>query len=206
MSCISWLPVSSLGDPDHSVGFHYDERDGTGEDYRPALAVQTKGARADYMFLAYSKRPACQELAHQARHARLPGYGRPSLGRADRYVTARQRQEGHPGGAFGVPGADRDEARPPGERSGRPRAAGREADDDVRTLRRVGVLLVVGGCHRVRRPRRPVRLPLRPTRRSRLHAGSRRRRQRVGRPRLHPARLRRLRPAVHLPRVHGRAG
>ena len=46
MSCISWLPVTSLGDPDHSVGFHYDERDGTGEDYRPALAVQTKGARA----------------------------------------------------------------------------------------------------------------------------------------------------------------
>ena len=41
--CVSELPVSEYGDPDHRFGFHYDERDGTGLDLRPALAIDGEG-------------------------------------------------------------------------------------------------------------------------------------------------------------------
>jgi hypothetical protein len=59
MTCISWVPVSEHGDPDHSFGFAYDEKDGAGLDARPALAVSSRG-RPDYTFLKFAKREGCE--------------------------------------------------------------------------------------------------------------------------------------------------
>jgi len=58
--CISWLRVSEYGDQDHRFGFHYDEQDGTGLDFRPALAVDTSTGWSDYMFLTFAHRDECQ--------------------------------------------------------------------------------------------------------------------------------------------------
>ena len=58
--CISSLRVSEYGDQDHRFGFHYDEKDGTGLDFRPALAVDTSTGWSDYMFLTFAHRDECQ--------------------------------------------------------------------------------------------------------------------------------------------------
>jgi len=58
--CISWLRVSEYGDQDHRFGFHYDEADGTGLDFRPALAVDTSTGWSDYTFLSFAHRDQCQ--------------------------------------------------------------------------------------------------------------------------------------------------
>ena len=46
------LPVSEYRERDHRFGFHYDERDGTGLDRRPALAIDTDRRNPDYIFLS----------------------------------------------------------------------------------------------------------------------------------------------------------
>ena len=58
--CISWLRVSEYGDQDHRFGFHYDEGDGTGLDFRPALAVDTSTGWSDYTFLSLAHSDDCQ--------------------------------------------------------------------------------------------------------------------------------------------------
>ena len=78
MKCISWLPVTEYGDPDHDYGFHYDELDGTGPDFRPALSVQTGRTRPDYMFLAYSQRPKCQSSPTRPGTPGSPGTADPA--------------------------------------------------------------------------------------------------------------------------------
>ena len=78
MKCISWLPVTEYGDPDHEYGFHYDEMDGTGLDFRPALSVHTARSRPDYMFLAYSQRPQCQSSPTKPGTPGSPGTADPA--------------------------------------------------------------------------------------------------------------------------------
>ncbi|HEX2387863.1 MAG TPA: right-handed parallel beta-helix repeat-containing protein [Solirubrobacterales bacterium] len=58
--CISHVPVSELGDPDHRFGFAYDERDGTAADRRAALTVDRKRGRPDYAFLRFASRRGCR--------------------------------------------------------------------------------------------------------------------------------------------------
>jgi len=59
MRCVSRVPVSEFGDPDHRFGYAYDERNGTGLDRRPALAVDERGGRPGYLFLRFSRRNGC---------------------------------------------------------------------------------------------------------------------------------------------------
>ena len=54
-------------------GFLYDERDGTGLDRRPALAVDTRNRRrSDYMFLSFAKRDRCQSAPTRPGHPGEP--------------------------------------------------------------------------------------------------------------------------------------
>jgi hypothetical protein len=76
MTCVSPLPVSEYGDPDHRFGFLYDERDGTGLDRRPALAVDTGNRRRpDYMFLKFAHRDDCQSAPTRPGTPGSPGTG-----------------------------------------------------------------------------------------------------------------------------------
>ncbi len=58
--CISWVRVSEYGDPDHTFGYRYDEKDGTGLDHRPALALDPGRGWPDYAFLNFAKRDRCR--------------------------------------------------------------------------------------------------------------------------------------------------
>ena len=74
--CISELPVSEYGDPDHRFGFQYDERDGTGLDLRPALAIDEKvrGRRRPNMVLfEFSRRKDCRSLGTEPTQPGTPG-------------------------------------------------------------------------------------------------------------------------------------
>ncbi len=64
-ACIRGVPVSEYGDPDRQFGYLYDERDGTGPDFRPALAVDRKSRprKEDYLFLNLSRRGGCRSAA-----------------------------------------------------------------------------------------------------------------------------------------------
>lgn len=68
-ACIRSVPVSEYGDPDRRRGYVYDERDGTGTRYMPALAVDRKSRprKEDYLFLAFSRKSNCRS------NAPLPG-------------------------------------------------------------------------------------------------------------------------------------
>lgn len=59
MTCVSWVPVSEFGDPDHRFGYAYDEKDGAGRDLRPALAVDDRARHPDYIFLRFARRQGC---------------------------------------------------------------------------------------------------------------------------------------------------
>jgi hypothetical protein len=59
MRCVSWVPVSEFGDPDHRFGYAYNERDGGGRDRRPALAVDERARHPGYIFLKFARRHGC---------------------------------------------------------------------------------------------------------------------------------------------------
>jgi outer membrane murein-binding lipoprotein Lpp len=58
-TCISWVPVNEVGDPDNTFGYGYDERDGTGPTFMPALAADPQDERPDYVFLKFDRRDDC---------------------------------------------------------------------------------------------------------------------------------------------------
>ena len=63
MRCVSQIPVSEFGDPDHRFGYLYDERNGTGLDRAPALAIDRGAGRPDYIFLRFARRQGCDSAA-----------------------------------------------------------------------------------------------------------------------------------------------
>ena len=74
--CVSELPVSEYGDPDHRFGFSYDERDGTGVDLRPALAIDRKigGRRRPNMVLfEFSRRRGAVHSGTEPTQPGTPG-------------------------------------------------------------------------------------------------------------------------------------
>jgi hypothetical protein len=72
--CISAVPVSEYGDPDHQFGFLYDERDGTGLDRRPALAIDPAGGRRPNLVLfEFSRRKGCRGLGTEPTKPGTPG-------------------------------------------------------------------------------------------------------------------------------------
>ena len=91
MTCISRLRVSEYGDPDHRFGFLYDERDGTGLDRRPALAVDTRNRRRpDYIFLKFAHRDECQSAPTRPGTPGNPGTADPAK-RGARAASVRSR-------------------------------------------------------------------------------------------------------------------
>jgi hypothetical protein len=68
-ACVHGVPVSEYGDPDGRWGYVYDERNGIGPSYWPALAIDRKSRprKEDYLFLNFSRRGNCRS------HAPLPG-------------------------------------------------------------------------------------------------------------------------------------
>jgi hypothetical protein len=66
-SCLRGVPVSEYGDPDRQSGYLYDERDGSGLSYMPALAVDRKrrAGREDYLFFDFARSHMCRSEAPQ---------------------------------------------------------------------------------------------------------------------------------------------
>jgi hypothetical protein len=60
-TCLTYVPVSEFGDPDRQFGYAYDDRDGTGVGFRPALALdyQARPGREDYMFIDFDRGGDC---------------------------------------------------------------------------------------------------------------------------------------------------
>jgi hypothetical protein len=77
--CISWVPVSEYGDPDHRFGFRYDEKDGAGLDYRPALARDVTRRWPDYVFLNFAKRDRCRSAPTVPGTPEEPGTADPAF-------------------------------------------------------------------------------------------------------------------------------
>ena len=88
-ACLRGVPVSEYGDPDRQFGYLYDERDGSGLSYMPALAVDRKrrDGREDYLFFDFARSHVCRTEAPQpggtadaasaGRRARAGRTGRP---------------------------------------------------------------------------------------------------------------------------------
>jgi hypothetical protein len=68
-SCLRGVPVTEYGDPDRQFGFLYDERDGSGRSFMPALAVDRtrRDGDEDYLFLDFGRAGGCRS------NAPLPG-------------------------------------------------------------------------------------------------------------------------------------
>jgi hypothetical protein len=64
-SCLTGVPVTEYGDPDRQSGYLYDERDGTGTSFMPALAVDRgrRDGEEDYLFLDFGRTRACRSDA-----------------------------------------------------------------------------------------------------------------------------------------------
>jgi hypothetical protein len=64
-ACIRGVPVSEYGDPDRQWGYVYDERNGIGTNYMPALAVdrRSRPRKEDYLFLNFSRKSNCRSKA-----------------------------------------------------------------------------------------------------------------------------------------------
>jgi hypothetical protein len=64
-ACIRGVQVSEYGDPDRQFGYAYDERDGSGPSFMPALAVDRKRrlGREDYLFFDFARTRACRSEA-----------------------------------------------------------------------------------------------------------------------------------------------
>ena len=72
--CVSELPVSEYGDPDHRFGFHYDERDGTGLDLQArARHRQEAGRRPNMVLFKFSRRGGCRDLGTEPTQPGTPG-------------------------------------------------------------------------------------------------------------------------------------
>jgi hypothetical protein len=80
--CILWVPVSEYGDPDHTFGYRYTERDGTGLDHRPALARDPNRRWPDYIFLNFAKRDRCQSAPTVPGTPEKPGTADPAFAAA----------------------------------------------------------------------------------------------------------------------------
>jgi hypothetical protein len=92
-TCIRGVPVSEYGDSDRQFGYAYDERDGSGRSFMPALAVDRKRRRGreDYLFLDFARTRMCRSETPQ------PG------GTADAASTRRPLRAGptgRPGGSL----------------------------------------------------------------------------------------------------------
>ena len=189
-ACIRGVPVSEYGDPDRQWGYLFDERNGFGMSYMPALAVDRKSRprKEDYLFLNISRKGNCRSNPPLS-----GGTADPASVRSDR---RRRPPSGRWHHGLGLP-ADDSRRQPPSGRADdpahppQPRAPGREHEalcattaGGLRALRRVGIVRLVGARHPVRGLGRQVRLPVRWARclPSRLQARARRRPQRLGRP------------------------
>jgi hypothetical protein len=66
-ACITPVPIREYGDPDGRYGYRYNERDGTGIGYRPALAVDPAHhpRRDDYLFLNFARSGECESAPTQ---------------------------------------------------------------------------------------------------------------------------------------------
>jgi hypothetical protein len=66
-ACLRRVPVSEYGDPDRQFGYAYDEGDGTGPGFMPALAVDrtSRPRREAYLFLAFRRDAGCRSHAPQ---------------------------------------------------------------------------------------------------------------------------------------------
>lgn len=66
-TCIRGVPVSEYGDPDRQFGYAYDERDGSGPSFMPALAIDRKrrAGKEDYLFLDFARSHGCRSQAPQ---------------------------------------------------------------------------------------------------------------------------------------------
>ena len=62
LDCTRRYPVRQLGDVRHRWGFRYDERDGTGEDLRPALVRRARGDHRGWDLLRMSTTRRCLSL------------------------------------------------------------------------------------------------------------------------------------------------
>lgn len=64
-TCIRGVPVSEYGDPDRQSGYAYDERDGSGRSFMPALGVdrRSRRGREDYLFLDFARTRMCRSEA-----------------------------------------------------------------------------------------------------------------------------------------------
>jgi hypothetical protein len=101
-ACLRGVPISEYGDPDRRFGYRYDERDGTGLGYMPALAVDRKSRprREDYLFFDFARGNGCRssppspggtaEPASASPRARGPA--RRSRGRSLRALERRVRR------------------------------------------------------------------------------------------------------------------
>ena len=67
-ACIRGVQASEYGDPDRQWGYLYDERNGLGTSYMPALAVDRKSRprKEDYLFLSFSRAGNCQSSPPQS--------------------------------------------------------------------------------------------------------------------------------------------
>ena len=64
-TCVRLVPVNEVGDPDNTFGYAYDERDGTGKTFMPALAVDPEDERPEYAFLRFARRDDCHSQPTQ---------------------------------------------------------------------------------------------------------------------------------------------
>jgi hypothetical protein len=58
-TCVSWVPVNEVGNPDNTFGYGYDQKDGTGPTFMPALVAAPEDERPDYVFLKFARRDDC---------------------------------------------------------------------------------------------------------------------------------------------------
>ncbi len=64
-TCVRLVPVNEVGDPDNTFGYGYDERDGTGKTFMPALAVDPEDERPEYAFIRFARRDDCHSQPTQ---------------------------------------------------------------------------------------------------------------------------------------------
>ena len=144
-TCIRDVPVNEYGDRDRQFGYLYDER-------RRHRARLHAGARRRQEEPAAAGRTTCSSTSARRRlPQRRPAARRHRRAGVRATPAARTRRAGRPRAARS--------ARL--ERRVRRCAPAQRLRDDLRALRRVGVVRLLGPGDRVRRPRRQVRLPLR---------------------------------------------